>query len=168
VQTTPEQYILERWLWTEADFEQMGWHDSYIHAVAFLPEQFEVAFDIDYILQWVQPSEDQYCRFWVAPATLVFENIHDLKLDLEPFEAVEIADLHRDDPKRPINAEYIGRDTEWRWRIETHQGDITLRAIGYKQHFRRQPIFTRSQSLDLAARGGFSFGRDHDPVPPTV
>ena len=168
MKTSPKEYILEKWLWTDADFEQMGWHDSHIHAVAFLPEQFEVAFDIDYILQWVQPAEDKYYRFWVAPATLVFENIHDLKFDIEPFEAVEIADLHKDNPQRPINAEYIGRDTDWQWRIETHQGDITLRAIGYKQYFRRQPLFGRLQSLDLATRGGFSFSREHERVPPTV
>jgi hypothetical protein len=164
----PPEYQLEKWLWTEADFEQMGWHDSHIHAVAFLPEQFEVAFDIDYVLQWVQPSEDQYYRFWVAPATLVFENVHHLKVDLEPFDAVEIADLHREDPQRPINADYISRDTEWRWRIETHQGDISLRSIGYKQYFRRPPVFGTSQSLDLVARGGFSFERERDPTSPTV
>ena len=64
----------------------MGWHDSRIHAVAFLTEKFELAFDIDYILRWVQPSEDEYHRFWVAPATLVFENIHEVKFDIEPFE----------------------------------------------------------------------------------
>ena len=168
MEATPQGYAVEKWLWTEADFEQMGWHDSHIHAVAFLPSQFEVAFDIDYILQWVQPSEDDYYRFWVAPATLVFENIHDLKVDIEPFNAVEIADLHRDDPRRPRNADYIGQETEWRWRIETHQGDITLRAVGYKQYVRRQPVYGRSQSLELAARGGFSFGRERETVPPTV
>jgi hypothetical protein len=168
VEATPQEYVLEKWLWTEADFDQMGWHDSHIHAVAFLPEQFEVAFDIDYILQWVKPSEDQYYRFWIAPATLVFENIHDLKFDLEPFDAVEIADLHREDPQRPINADYVRRDIEWRWRIETHQGDVTLRSIGYKQYIRRQPVFSRSQSLDLATRGEFSFHRGRDSISPTV
>jgi hypothetical protein len=157
-----EQYVLEKWLWTEADFERMGWHDSRIHAVAFLSEPLELAFDIDYILQWVQPSEDQYYRFWVAPATLVFQNVYELKLELEPFEAVDIADIHRDDLRKPRNAEFIGRDAGWRWRIETHDGDITFRAAGYEQHFRRAPIFGRFQSLDLPMRGGFSFERGHD------
>ena len=164
----PEEYTLEKWLWTEADFEQMGWHDARIYAVAFASEAFELAFDIDYVLQWVQPSEDEFYRFWVAPATLVFENVHDLKFDLEPFEAVEIADLRRDDPQPPRNAEFIGRDTEWRWVVETHQGEISLRAIGYKQHIRREPVFGRAQSLDIAARGGYSFHRGRDHVYPTV
>jgi hypothetical protein len=166
--STPEQYVLEKWTWTEADFDEMGWHDSYVHAVAFLPERFEIAFDIDYILKWVEPSEDEYYRFWVAPATLVFENIHEVKLDIEPGDGVEIAGIHRDEPRRPINAEHIARETEWRWRIETQQGDITLRAVGYKQHFRRAPVCGKSQSLDEATRGVFSFRRDRDRIQPTV
>ena len=164
----PEEYTLEKWLWTEADFEQMGWHDARIHAVAFASEAFEFALDIDYILQWIQPAEDEFYRFWVAPATLVFENVHDVKFDLEPFEAVEIADLRRDDPQPPRNAQFIGRDTEWRWVVETHQGEISLRAIGYKQHIRREPVFGRAQSLDIAARGGYSFHRGRDHVYPPV
>ena len=164
----PEEHTLDKWLWTEADFEQMGWHDARVHAVAFVSEAFELAFDIDYVLQWVQPSEDESYRFWVAPATLVFENVYDVKFDLEPFEAVEIAELRREDPQRPKNAEFIGRDTEWRWVVETHQGKISLRAIGYKQHFRRAPVLGRTQSLDIAARGGYSFHRGRDHAHPTV
>jgi hypothetical protein len=30
-----EEYELEKWIWTEADFDVMGWHDSSIHALAF-------------------------------------------------------------------------------------------------------------------------------------
>lgn len=164
----PEEYTLEKWLWTKADFEQMGWHDARIYAAAFAPEAFKLAFDIDYILQWVQPTSDEFYRFWVAPATLVFENVHDVKFDLEPFEGVEIADLRREDPQPCKNAGFIGRDKEWRWVIETQQGDITLRAIGYKQHFRREPVFGRAQSVDIAARGGYSFHRGRDHVHSTV
>ena len=63
-----EEYELDKWIWTEADFEQMGWHDARIHAIAFLTETFEFALDIDYILQWVEPAEGEtYYKFWVAP-----------------------------------------------------------------------------------------------------
>lgn len=164
----PEPYILEKWLWTEEDFKHMGWHDARIHAVAFATGAFELAFDIDYILRWVQPSEDKFYRFWIAPATLVFENVYDVKFDLEPFDGLEIADLRREDPQPPRNAQFIGRDTEWRWVIETQQGNIILRAIGYKQHFRREPVFGKTQSLDIIARGGYSFHRGRDDVHPTV
>ena len=155
-----EKYELEKWVWTEADFEQMGWHDARIHAIAFLPDSFELMLDIDYILQWVDPAEDEtYFKFWVAPATLVFENVYDLHIDLEPFAGVEIQDIHKEKPQKPQNAEYIGRDMEWRWVIEAQEGEISLRAVGYKQYFRSEPIFGEGQSLALDVRGGFSFNR---------
>lgn len=48
-------YQLEKYLWTEEDFNQMGWHDSNIYAIAF-GENFEFKLDIDYIFQWVHPK----------------------------------------------------------------------------------------------------------------
>ncbi len=155
-----EKYALEKWIWTESDFEQMGWHDARIHAIAFLPDSFEFVLDIDYILQWVRPAENEtYYKFWVAPATLIFDNVHALRIDLEPFAGVEIQDIHRADPRKPKNAEYIDRDTEWRWVIEAQEGEISLRAVGYKQYFRGEPVFVSGQSLELGVRGGFSFDR---------
>jgi hypothetical protein len=155
-----EKYELEKWVWTEADFEQMGWHDARVHAFAFLPESFEFVLDIDYILEWVPPAEGEtYYKFWVAPATLVFENVHGLRIDLEPYDGVEIDGIRREDPQKPRNAEHIGRETEWGWVIEAQEGEISLRAVGYKQYLRSEPAFGRQQSLDIEARGDFSFGR---------
>src|SRR5438876_153627 len=76
----PKPYLLEKLIWSDADFEQMGWHDVYIYAFGALAETFELVFDIDYILDCVLPTlPDQHYRFWIAPATLVFENVHDIK-----------------------------------------------------------------------------------------
>lgn len=153
-------YKLEKRLWSEADFEQMGWHDSQIYAVAFLPESFELVLDIDYILEWVRPAEHEtHFKFWVAPATLIFENIYGLKIDLEPHDiSIEIQDIHREDPGKVEHGEYVGRD-EWRWLIEAQEGEISLRATGYKQYFRREPVLSTRQSLEMSVRGGLSFSR---------
>jgi hypothetical protein len=75
---------IEKPVWTEADFEQMGWHDVHVHAVAFRPQIFELWLDMDYIFRWVDPHDGEtHYSFWVAPATLVFENVYDLKFDIE-------------------------------------------------------------------------------------
>src|SRR5262245_6966863 len=143
-------YKIEKWVWSEADYEQMGWHDARIHAIAFLGESFELMLDIDYILKWIEPGPTEtYYRFWIAPATLVFQNVHDLRVDLEPFMGVEIQDLNREHPQKPENAEDAGRDTEWRWTIETHEGEISLSSSGYTQYLRREPIHSEQISLDL-------------------
>ena len=79
-----DKYEMEKWIWTDADFEQMGWHDSQIYAFAFLSETNEFVLDVDYILRWVQPASDEtHFKFWVSPATLVFENAYDVKVDLK-------------------------------------------------------------------------------------
>ena len=73
-------YELEKWTWTEKDFEQMGWHDATIYGLR-LTENLEL--DIDYILQWNQPDIEGFqFTFWVAPATLVFEKPIDLTFEL--------------------------------------------------------------------------------------
>jgi hypothetical protein len=152
---------LEKTIWTEEDFDVMGWHDSYIYAISF-GVNYELILDIDYIFKWVQPTEsNEYFKFLVSPCTLVFENVHDLKFDIEisePFE-LQISDITRNNPQRPINADYIKRETEHHWRIETQQGDITLKSVGYKQYVRQQPILQDSQLIGFTDRGKTSFDR---------
>lgn len=158
-----DHFKAEKSVWTEADFEAMGWHDATIHAIALPKETFELVLDIDYILKWVDPTEGQtHYRFWVSPATLVFWNLHSLVVNLEPHHEVTIHTIERTDPTRPKNADHIGRDTEWRWAIECHQGEITFRSCGYWQHLRAAPRLGNSQSMTAKERGGCSFDRPEE------
>jgi hypothetical protein len=137
-----ETYEMEKWIWTEADFGIMGWHDSLIHAMAFCPDNFELVFDIDYILKWVHPQPGEtYFNFWVSPATLVFENVHELKINTDSYTTeLEIHDLDRKITSPCIN-EHTGRETYCSWTIECQGGDIKFNANGYKQYFRTNPVF---------------------------
>lgn len=156
-----EQYQVEKWIWTDADFDIMGWHDSQVYAVAFFPETFEFALDIDYIFQWVHPTENEtYFKFWVTPATLIFEYVYDLKFDIEiDFGGgLEIDYIERTEPKKTEAGDFTGRD-EWRWVIGTHEGEISLRATGYKQYVRKKPVFGQSQAIETDVRGGICFYR---------
>jgi hypothetical protein len=152
---------LEKAIWTEEDFDTMGWHDSYIHAISF-GINYELILDIDYIFKLIQPTEaNGYFKFWVSPCTLVFENVNDLKLNIEisePFE-LQISDITRSNPQRPINADYIKREIEYYWTIETQQGNITLKSVGYKQYVRQQPILQDSSLIGFIERGKASFDR---------
>ena len=155
-----ECYTIEKWLWTDADFESMGWHDVRIHAMAFHGNTYEIAFDVDYIFEWIPPDSGKtYSEFWVSPATLVFENVNKLRIDLEPSLGVELDGIERKSPRKPKNLDYIERDVEWAWKLQTHSGEISFRSVGYKQYIRRQPVLTRRQFLETDARGGFSFYR---------
>ena len=161
LQSMIEQYQVEKWIWTDADFEVMGWHESQVYAVAFFSETFEFALDIDYIFQWIHPTENEtYFKFWVAPATLIFEYVYDLKFDIEiDFGGgLEIDFIERTEPKKIEAGDFAGRD-EWRWIIGTHEGEINLRATSYKQYTRKQPVFGQSQAIETNVRGGISFQR---------
>lgn len=157
----PDSYLVEKSIWDDGDFDQMGWHDATIHGVAFGPGEFEFSLDIDYIFKWVHPADGgEFFRFWVSPCTLVFHNVYDLHLDADPSGAtLSIADIHRTDPRKPRNADFIGKEVEWLWTIECHDGELSFRSVGYKQYVRKAPVFSRAQSLPLAERGGFSFAR---------
>jgi hypothetical protein len=154
-----EPYELEKWIWTDADYEQMGWHDCQVHAISFIPKNFEIAFDIDYIFKWVNPLPGEtYFKFWITPATLVFENVYELKMELdEPDFELDI--VERNEPRKPRNSDYIKKDKEWLWTLEAHRGSLSFRSIGYKQYIRKQPILSEIHVLETDLRGGISFER---------
>jgi hypothetical protein len=155
-----ENFNLQKFIWTEEDFEQMNWREARVYAFAFLPQRAEFLLDIDYVLQRIyQPENADSQRFFVAAATLVFESVGDLRIELEPNDEIEIINIERSTHRKSKNSELINRKTEWKWIIKTNQGDIAFRAVGYKQHFKGMPIFSREQALDLDLRGGFSFSR---------
>ena len=155
-------YELEKWVWDDGDFDRMGWHDATIHAIAFGATDFELSLDVDYIFAWVKPAEgEKNFRFWVAPCTLVFQNVYDVRLEAMGCGGplIEVNELRRDDPRRPKNAEFIGCELEWQWTFDGHHGELGFRSVGFTLYVRRAPVLLDAQVLDLAERGGYSFER---------
>ena len=158
-----EPYTLAKLVWTEADFEQMGWHDIHIHAVAFRPELFELWLDVDYIFKWVHPQGGEtFFRFWVAPATLIFTNVHSLRFDFESHDGeLSLQGIKRSNPCPARNAEYLTKKTEWSWLLDCNEGEIAFHSVGFSQFTRRPPVLNQAQKLDMEQRGGISFATDH-------
>lgn len=151
------RYTLEKLVWSDTDFEQMGWHLAYVHGIAAIPENFELLFDIDYIVNWVNPvPPDSYFTFWIAPATLVFTNVGNVEFHLKSQSGeFSLQDLHRVDEQTTPN----GKMTDWLWKLSGDDGSVSFRATGYKQYFRKQPFHTQFQKLRLDERGGLCFSR---------
>lgn len=151
-------FIQEKWVWTEEDFEKMGWHDCRIYAIAFNEENNQLLVDIDYIFKWESSPESKCFKFWIAPSTMVFENVHSLQIDVECLSMkLEIADIKRVEFRKPYNSEYIKKETEWKWILDTQEGELNFWAVGYKQYIRRHPVLLSSQFFGLEQRGGISF-----------
>ncbi|HWD20124.1 MAG TPA: hypothetical protein VHB20_12695 [Verrucomicrobiae bacterium] len=148
-------YLPEKWIWTSADFERMGWHDVYIHAIGF--QNLALAFDIDYTWQRIKPAAGEiYYKSWMSPATLIFDDARDVHITLkpEPDGCPIVMKLHRSDA---VAAQ--GGQPTWLWQFECLQGEITFRAADYRQFIRRRPVLASSQFFSEAERGGITFSQ---------
>jgi hypothetical protein len=149
-------------MWSEADFDQMNWSTAQIHAFAALAASSELVLDIDYPVRWVKPvppAVDSAC--WVAPVTLVFENVRfvefHLKANIIRFSIEQVRQF------RPMGA---AAGASYLWILELFEredpfgcGALRFYASGYKQYVRRLPVLADSPMLDDQERGGISFSR---------
>jgi len=157
-----KKYALEKTLWSTADFESMGWHDSVIYGLSltsdFDTKESELMLDIDYIFQWNSPeTPTTHYTFWVAPCTLVFENVLNIHFKMETSlmlsPEMEISDINR--LEEIDRGEAFPRATKWQ--VELQDGDLFFEADGFEQYVRQLPSYSESQRLSLTVRGGISF-----------
>ena len=145
-------YHLEKSVWNNDDFDEMGWHDSTIYAFK-IDKDFYL--DIDYIFKWVEPEQDSWFSFWVAPCTLIFETPRKISFNLENKDFdnyFEISDLHKQTTQN--------QTTEWR--IETNIGDILIETENFRQIVRRLPTIHAGQQIITEERGEVSFATTFD------
>jgi hypothetical protein len=140
-------------VWTDADFASMGWHDSAIHGLAVEPASpypGRLLIDLDYIIDWVHPCEPGGSfKFWVSPATLVFDQASDLSGDLS-FVGFAFGP----------SIDTVDRETQaggFLWTIRGHEFTLRLVAPGFVQYLRQFPILSGTQRLGSSARGGIGF-----------
>ncbi|MCP2028386.1 hypothetical protein L1276_003556 [Flavobacterium sp. HSC-32F16] len=162
-----EKFELEKNIWTESDFEQMGWHDCYIHAFAIDSDAYDdfiksdLLLDIDYIFKWVLTEDKSHYCFWVAPCTLIFTEVTDLKIQYGSgtsfLPELEISHISREEKI------YENGYKSWHWQIElVGNSFISFDSTGYKQIIKRTPSYTNRQAFNRIDRGGINF--DCTPV----
>lgn len=153
---------LAKSVWTDADFDSMGWHDCHVRAWAIVPDvedEFAVRLllDLDYIVHWAgggRPGEPY--SFWVAPATLAFHGVHRLEGKLSAGDGGDGDGLEIDTLTRSASRDEAG---SYRWEFEAAFA-LAFHAAGFRQVFRRAPIHVERQHLTLAERGGLSFAEE--------
>ncbi|MEN1973475.1 hypothetical protein WCE34_14290 [Luteimonas sp. MJ204] len=144
-------------VWDDEDFAIMGWHDVTIWSMVASPDDYEFLMDMDYIFEWVHPTEGEvYYKFWIAPVTMIFENAHSIEIEIESQDGcIEIDALHRENSRLTPN----GKLTQHQYRFECQEGGIKLQATGFRMFVRQSPVLVQRQSLSMASRGGVNFSR---------
>ncbi len=120
---------IKKTIYSHKDFDNMGWHDCTIYSINLINNNFELIFDIDFILEWLKPklNEKNY-NFTVAPAVLVFKNVYNLQIDLSTDSVVQINEISRKNNR-------INKNTnikEWGWLIDCLEGSIEFFNKGDK------------------------------------
>jgi len=157
-----------RWTLTQADAEQLSWHDVHVYAILLLPHACEIALDLDWPIQWLPPPEaEKYFRAWTSAATLVFHGVTALQGSLEFPHDATILTLELDaDQADELGSGVPTVSGSW-WFIKGVVGHWRVRAEGFTQFLRTPPVLVQGANLGLAARGGISFERRTPADPAT-
>jgi hypothetical protein len=152
---------IESWTMTDATFGTMSWHDVPLHGALHLSQTREMAFDIDYIVEWIKPTQNEVnYRHWSAPATLVFHNVCRFVADVEPYaDTVFLGIGPTEDPIEVDITRPAGEGILRWWSLKCPVGYWRLLTSGFTQYFRGAPVLTTGGRIDLARRGGLSFAR---------
>ena len=151
---------------TEKDFETTSWHDNIVYGLRFdVGDSFrndwrsDLVLDIDHIVEWICGTAGG-AQFRVAPASLIFHDVTDLKL------AVDFGDSGHRTAMNELSIDAITRERiedqkicldrpYYRWRIAFNLprgGEIGFGASGFSMELRADPVLTGEQRLAAADR----------------
>lgn len=138
---------------TEADFEQLSWHDCHVWGLAFHAGgtddlASELVLDIDFIVERIDDGAGRAARVRVAPATLVFQEVTDLRIGLDwgtsgfplSINPPSIDSIERECvPDRMV---YPARPY-YRWQIRFSWpagAEMVFKSVGFTQTLRGEPV----------------------------
>lgn len=129
-------------IWTNSDFEEMGWHDNRIYKITFPNKSFNFSLYLDYIFDWDRTNS----KCLISPCELVFENVSNLKvnLDFQDTSLLFINEIKRSESKPSIN----NKTLIWYYDIGCDIGTISFNSTGFKQVVIKPPILSESIYLN--------------------
>lgn len=135
--------------WTHDQFEQMSWHDNYVHALRIVEGQHgagELLLDFDHILEWV--GREDGMQFRIVPAVLKFTEVTNLRILLD-YAAASAAmgpfSIHAIERHEQARERYVAQ--VWKIVVNWPVGEITFEASGYEQHSTGEPVMSDLQHL---------------------
>jgi hypothetical protein len=163
--------------YTEAEFDELSWHDC--HLVGFEVRAGDVdegdwtsdlVLDLDFIVEWIC-GVDGPGQFRVAPATLVFHGVTDLRFDIDWGRSGFQLSLHEISidriERQAIRDQKVHLDRPYyTWTIRLNwpkSGEISFGAVGFTQTLLAEPVRTEKQWLSRQERIRLIAGRGQLP-----
>ena len=127
---------------TDADFDRMSWHDNHVHGLRivgaevadhFVLKSGELVLDLDYIVEWVNLSEERL-QFRIQPSTLRFLEVSSLRIVIDystPQSLLWPFSIHGIECAVVPRERYEAR--LWTIRLSSPEGAITFEADGFEQ-----------------------------------
>jgi len=153
---------------TDAEFDDLSWHDNLVYglrldvgAPGIGNSRNDLVLDIDHIVATGAGTSDRP-NFLVAPATLAFHNVTDLRIAIDFDDSglclasneIWIGDITR--VPQPIEDQQICLDQVYYfWRIEIVSpggNEITFGASGFTQTLRAEAVLQAEQRLSPVGR----------------
>jgi len=152
--------------WTEADFENLSWHDCHLWRIDLVTGESDeddwtsdLVLGLDFIVEWLCAVGGE-TRFKVAPATLVFHGVTDPRIvidwgDTGLQSALHPASIDRIE-REPAKDQKVYLDRPYyRWRVAMNWptgGEIAFGAVGFTQTLLAEPIQCDRQHLSSRER----------------
>jgi hypothetical protein len=148
------------------DFSSWSWHDNALYGSRLdvgdpthHDWHADLVLDIDHIVEWIC-STGGGARFRVAPATLTFHDVTDLRVIIDCGDSgcqTAVSELSIDRITRQrVRDQKVCFDRPYhRWRIALNPpsgGELTFGASGFSQALRAEPLLLDHQKLPLADR----------------
>jgi len=141
-------------VWTDAQFDEMSWHDNYVHALRIVEVSDgagDLILDVDHIVEWIKNGNA--FNFRIVPVTLTFHDVMFLRMTLDyatptaAFGPFMIHGIERRTEQRPRYSAQL-----WKIDISWPRGEITFEARGFTQCAKGEAILSQGQCLSAAER----------------
>jgi hypothetical protein len=138
-------------VWTEKDYEVMGWHDARIYSLSPPDDTCAMIFLIDYILRWEEKHDASGWYYWVSPCVLKFSDVFDLRIDLDFGNTTGLRIL---DIKHVGNTPWPnGKGESLLLSIECDHGTISFSCDGFEQTALKPAVRSTTQDFGIWTGG---------------
>ncbi len=151
----------------DLDFDGFCCHDDPLYGIALRTGDpaaddwsSDLVLDIDHIVEWVRSESGM--RFRVAPATLTFHGVSDLRIDIDwGMRGWQVAPapptvdrIERERVQTEMQRVYLdGAYYTWRIALSSPVGaSISFAALGFDLALRREPLLVDEQRFPAALR----------------